>query len=224
MRIAAAALTAAVSLAAAGAAQAATLSVDHQCYVSEGSVHQSVAFNGTGYTPGATATVTAGGQTLGQLAVSPQGTISQSFKAPGIVANQKRYSLSASDGTNTASTSFYVTRARADFFPSNGNPATLRVRFYVIGLGAVLAASGKASNSTVYAHWKSPSGSYVGVKRLGKLSGPCGSLISAKQRALPFGSKRGLWKLRFNPSGKNTSAGFATTPWVSIGLRVRIIF
>ncbi len=221
MRIAAAAVTAVASLAAAGAAHAAALSVDKRCYVSEGTERQPIAVNGTGFTPGGAVTLSVGGQT-GQLPVTPQGTISTSFSAPPITANQQKFTISATEGANSARRTFYVTRARADFFPSTGSPRSLRVRFYVIGLGAALAAGGQPSNAVVYGHWRRPGGGFAGVRRMGRLSGPCGTLVTARQRALPFGSSAGSWEMRFNTSPSNSARGFARKPYVSVGLRVRV--
>ncbi len=48
----------------------------------------------------------------------------------------KELSLSVTDGPNVASTSFLMSPLAASFSPQSGNPATLRVRWRILGMGA----------------------------------------------------------------------------------------
>jgi len=66
---------------------------------------EAMTLNGSGFVPGAVAEISLGGTVLGTVVVSPSGTFSFGFTAPNATGS---YQLSASDGTNSLSTTFRV--------------------------------------------------------------------------------------------------------------------
>jgi hypothetical protein len=197
--VAAVSIAAALGAAGAGAAQAATLTVDHPCYYSFGRAHEKIVLTVTGFKPGVQVNLTFLGQTFHTNGVTDAaGRIQASFPAPQLRGTRARVPITASDGTNTATTSFYLTDVKADFNPSSGAPGRLKVRFTVTGLGAVLAFLHRDPHGSVFAHYIRPNGRVKGTRQFGHLSGPCGDLRTSKTRLLPYGSEVGLWKVYFD--------------------------
>lgn len=223
-QIARTALLATAGLGALGAgaagADAATVSVDHRCYFSEPTGRQAIAVRATGFAPGAPLAVAVDGRPASTTATAdPTGAASFKLTAPAIRGNQRRATLRVGDGASTATASFYVTRVRAHFLPSRTRqPATFEVRFHVYGLGAVLAAQGRSSHASAYIHWQRPNGRLAATRRLGRLSGPCGSLHAKRRRGLPFPIEYGRWWMRFDTRRHYSPA---TAPQVAAGLLVR---
>jgi hypothetical protein len=194
--VAAVSIAAALAAAGAGAAQAASLTVDHPCYYSFGTAHERIVLTATGFKPGVQLNLTFLGQTFHTNALTDSaGRIRANFQAPALRGTRARITMTASDGTNTASTRFYLTDVKADFNPSSGAPSRLRVRFTITGLGAVLAFLRRDPHGSVFAHYIRPNGRLKGTRQFGHLSGPCGDLTTARTRLLPFGSELGSWKV-----------------------------
>jgi hypothetical protein len=181
----------------AGAAQAATLAVDHPCYYSFGGAHETIVLTAAGFKPRVQVNLMFLGQTFHTNGFTDStGRVQARFQAPRLSGSRSRVALTASDGTNTATTNFYLTDVKADFSPSNGGP-TRNVRFKITGLGAVLAYLGRNPHSSVFAHYIRPNGKVKGTRKFGHLRGPCGDLTTAKTRLLPYTAELGSWSVYF---------------------------
>ena len=209
--IAACATTVAV-LCGPAAAQAATVTVDHGCYFK-----QRGTFKLSGFTPNSTVQVRFAGRTLSGP-VFADGTRTGGFLIPPLSRNQQRFTMSASDGVHHASATVNATKVFGDFNPSSGRPETLRVRILVQGLGAVLESLHRNPHGTVYAHYIRPNGKLKANRRLGRLSGVCGSMLTGRIRLLPYSSELGTWRvyLDTNPTYKRHEGAR-----VSVGFTVR---
>lgn len=95
----------------------------------------------------------------------------------------------------------------ADFAPSQGSPAKLRVRFTVSGFGA---------DRTVYLHYIAPNRHLRRTVRLGVARGRCGFLRTGYRKLFPFTTRPGTWRLRF--SIRRTYQARATPPYVTLAV------
>jgi hypothetical protein len=171
------------------AAGAATVQTDLPCYLE----NRSVAVTGSGFAPGAPFSVLRDGQTIGGGTVAGDGTVTGSFASGALDAGiaEKAFDLTLTDGTNQAATKFSVSRFRAEFAPSRGNPATLRVRFSVFGFGR--------QGLPVYLHYLRPDGHSVRTVKLGATHSVCGGITRTRMRRLfPFRPGAGRWRLQFD--------------------------
>ena len=170
-------------------ARAATVQTDLPCYLES----RSVAVTGTGFTPGASFTVLRDGQAIGGGTVGADGAVTGSF-ASGLLETgiaERAFDLTLTDGTNQAATKFSVSRFRAEFAPSRGNPASLRVRFSVFGFGQM--------GLPVYLHYLRPSGRVARTVKLGSTRSVCGGITRTRMRRLfPFRPGAGRWRLQFD--------------------------
>jgi hypothetical protein len=215
--VAAISIAAALGAAGATAAQAATLTVDHPCYYSFGRAHQPIRVVGGGFAPNAPVNLMLFGQPYHTTA-SATGGFRGTIPAPAFGATRARVTLSATDGSNTASTRFYLTDVKADFNPSSGAPSRLRVRFTITGLGAVLAFLHRNPHGSVFAHYIRPNGRLKGTRQFGHLSGPCGDLTTSRTRLLPYSSEFGSWKVYLDT---NRAYKRRETAQVVVGFTVR---
>jgi hypothetical protein len=189
------ALAGALALAAAvpAAASAAQVQVDRPCYQDNTGT---VAVSGNGFEPNQPIQVTLDGKPIstGDATTDAAGGISGSLETPQLSGNGVHaYTVTVTQGANTATTTFSVTPFFADFTPGSGNPKTLRVRFKVFGFGLVNA------NPVVYLHYVRPNGKVKRTIRLGRAQGVCGQLKRTSRRKLfPFNAERGHWKLQFD--------------------------
>jgi hypothetical protein len=189
------ALAGALALAAAApaAASAAQVQVDRPCYQDNTGT---VAVSGNGFEPNQPIQVTLDGKPIstGDATTDPAGGISGSLETPQLSGNSVHaYTLTVTQGANTATTTFSVTPFFADFTPGSGNPKTLRVRFKVFGFGLVNA------NPIVYLHYVRPNGKVKRTIKLGRAQGVCGQIKRTSRRKLfPFNAERGHWKLQFD--------------------------
>ena len=170
-------------------ASAATVQTDLPCYLE----NRSVAVSGAGFTPGANFSVSRDGQAIGGGTVAADGTVTGTFASGALDTGiaEKAFDLAVSDGTNQAVTRFSVSRFRAEFAPSRGNPATLRVRFSVFGFGK--------AGLPVYVHYLKPSGGSARTVRLGLTKSACGGITRTRLRRLfPFRPAAGRWRLQFD--------------------------
>jgi hypothetical protein len=198
VRRALAAAAALMALAApAGARAAATVSTAEPCYSSR----ELVDFAGSGFRAGRAFTVTVAGRRVATGHVTGFGDLSGTFKAPVPASagpGERTFALTVSDGARRATTRFRSTIFGAGFRPSDGDPATLRVRFFAYDFGAA---------QTIYLHYLDPALRLRRTVNLGPTRGPCGSLVSSLRRIFPFRTHPGRWRLQFDtrPAYRRTS-------------------
>jgi hypothetical protein len=202
-----AALLAGVASAPAANAQA-TLKTETRCIQET----LEVIVNGTGFAPSSVVTISRDGQVLGSTQTDETGSFRNKFETPELPESvrERLYSVSATDSTNTAATSYRATRIFASFRPRSGNPSTLKVRFSVYGFGLV------QRRAPVYLHYVRPDGSAARTIKLGTATGVCGAIAQTKERRLfPFEASKGVWILQFDTRAKYERATFKRrTPWV----------
>jgi hypothetical protein len=189
---------AALAFAAPGAS-AATVTLNHGCYL----VGQSVSLNGAGFAPSASYVVTVDGVYFGTSTTTSGGSLSATFRPGGLSAGfaQAVDHLEATDGTTVGRATFTITRsAGARLLTSGGNPRTLRSRFEIWGFGL------DGSHKRVYLHYVSPSGR-ASTTALGVTRGQCGYLRTQSHRVFPFKPSVGTWTFQFD-----TSRGYSSHP------------
>jgi hypothetical protein len=207
----AAGLLAALVTAAAGApsaSAAATLTTDTRCYQET----QEVIVTGTGFEPSSVVTITRDDEILGSTQTDASGSFRNKFDTPELPEDvrERLYSISATDITNTAQTSYRATRIFASFRPRTGNPSTLKVRFSIFGFGLV------QRRAPVYLHYVRPDGKPERTIKLGTATGVCGAIPQTRERRLfGFDASKGVWILQFDTRAKYERATFKRrTPWV----------
>ena len=199
-------------LAVAGAAVAATpkarVVLDPGCYLSGGSG----LLSGTGFRPNGTWTAKLSGtKQIGTGTIDRRGRIRARFTAPAYHGTQgtRRMTLSVTDGPHVASTTFLMSPLDASFSPRTGDPATLRVRWRVLGVGA---------DRGVYVHYVSPRGTHRRTVRIGTSRGPCGSLKTGPIALFPFRYGYGTWTLQVDTTRRFDRD---TTPRLLIDFDIR---
>ena len=209
-RAGAAALLSAAALGAAASAAAAkaTIALDPGCYLS----NEQGSLLGTGFKPNATWTAKlAGTRQIGSGRTDGRGRIRARFTAPLYKGTNgtKEMSLSVTDGPNVASTTFLMSPLVASFSPQSGNPATLRVRWRILGMGA---------HRGVYVHYLRPNGKLKKTLRIGTTDDVCGALKTGAIALFPFRYEFGLWTFQVDTSRRYA---VTTKPRVSIAFQVR---
>lgn len=186
------ALSALVPPAAATAATAVkpTVKLDPACYQSgaQGTL------TGKGFQPSSSWTAKLDGtRTLGSGHTDDHGRINARFTAPAYhgKAGTRELTLSVSDGHKSAETTLQMTPLTASFAPRTGDPATMRVRWRVLGL---------APRHGVYVHYVRPDGTHRRTLRIGTTSAPCGSLKTGPIALFPFRVGFGRWTLQVDTS------------------------
>jgi hypothetical protein len=183
----------AIAAAAPAAASAAQIQTDRGCYQDHTGT---VAVSGNGFDANQPYSVSLDGKQLGTGASTTDaaGGIAGSFEAPQLSGDAVHtYTLTVTQGANTATTTFAVTPFLADFTPGSGNPKTLRVRFKIFGFGLV------TPHPTAYLHYVRPNGKVKRTIRLGKAQGTCGQISrTARKKLFPFRAERGTWRLQFD--------------------------
>src|SRR4051812_40565696 len=191
-----------------GASAAATLTADTRCYQET----QEVIVAGTGFEPSSVVTITRDDEILGSTQTDASGSFRNKFDTPELPEDvrERLYSISATDITNTAQTSYRATRIFASFRPRTGNPSTLKVRFSIFGFGLV------QRRAPVYLHYVRPDGTPQRTIKLGTATGVCGAIPQTRERRLfPFDADKGVWILQFDTREKYERATFKRrTPWV----------
>lgn len=215
-----------VAVAAAEPAGAATLTLDRGCYLAKQPrlpSGQTITVRGDGFTPNAPVSFALGTASLGSLNANAAGALAGQFQPPGLGATQfkSQRPLTANDGVNQAQVPVELRRLAADFLPSNGNPQTLRARFYVYGFGPLLTVQGLSTSQPVYEHVFDPTGRKRGTFQVGRTNGPCGDMRSTRRRVLPFPPRNGRWTFRFTT--KRTYRR-TSSPQASVGFVVRTVF
>jgi hypothetical protein len=170
------------------AAPPASVATPEACYSSR----KPVDFAGSGFRSGARFTATVAGRRVASGRATRTGDVAGSFRAPVPTRagpGERTFTLQVSDGVRTASTRFRSTVFGAGFSPTTGDPATLRVRFFVYDFGA---------GRTVYLHYVRPDLRHYLTVKLGLTRGPCGTLSTAPRRIFPFRARPGSWRLQFD--------------------------
>jgi hypothetical protein len=183
-------------------ASGATVQTDRTCYLQTAKTNVTV--SGSGYTPGRPYDVSLNGTALsgGAGTMDTNGAMQGAFAPPmlGDEELERQFTVAVSSDALAASSVFTVTRLKANFSPSTGDPKKLRVRFSVAGFGLAV------QNPNVYLHYVTPAGKLQQTIRLGQASGQCGRIVRTAQRRLfPFTvSKLGKWQLQFDTSKRFT--------------------
>jgi hypothetical protein len=167
-----------------------TVSTPERCYSSS----RPVDFVGLGFRPGRTFTARVGDRVVDRGSVSRFGDLAGAFRAPVAARGrpgERTFTLTVDDGLRAASTRFRSTVFGADFAPAIGDPATLRVRFQAFDFGR---------GRTVYLHLIAPDRRHRRTLVLGRTSGPCGSVVTARRRLFPFRPRPGTWRMQFDTS------------------------
>jgi hypothetical protein len=201
------------------AARAADVHADRACYLETD--RTTVTISGNGYTPGQPYTVSLDGTALsgGEGAMDTGGAMTGVFTPPllGKDEQEKLFTVGVQSDALVASTTFTVTKFRASFSPSKGDPAKLKVRFSVNGFGL------GTPDPDVYLHYVAPGGKVKQTVRLGRAQGQCGSIArTAKRRLFPFAApKHGKWQLQFDTS-KTYKRGVTGSPFLfyTVGVSV----
>jgi hypothetical protein len=212
----------------AAGAPAATLTLDHGCYLSKQPAlpnGQTIAVRGAGFAPSAPVSFTLGSTPLGFIASDAAGNVAGQFQPPslgGSTAFRDTRILTATDGTNQGAVPVLLRRVAADFLPANGRPQTHRVNFYVYGFGPLLAAQRLSTNQPVYEHVFDPAGKLRATFRVGRTSGPCGDLKTTRRRLLPFRNPaNGRWSFVFDTKPRYSRRSI---PSAGIGYQVTTVF
>lgn len=206
--LAAAALALALAPGAVGAATKAKIVLDPRCYLSGGTG----LLTGSGFRAKAAWTAKLSGtKQIGSGRIDARGRIRARFTAPRYhgTTGTRAVTLSVTDGPHVASTRFLMTPLSADFSPRTGDPATLRVRWRVLGLGL---------RHGVYVHYVRPDGKVKRTLRIGTTRPPCGSLKTGPIALFPFRYSYGTWTLQVDAAHAYSAA---TAPRLLIGFEIR---
>jgi hypothetical protein len=204
-----AALAAALGTGAAvGAEPSAKIVLDPACYLSNGSG----LLTGSGFRANGRWTAKLSGtKQIGTGRIDARGGIRARFTAPRYHGTRgtREITLSVTDGPHVASTTFLMTPLDASFSPRTGDPARLRVRWRVLGLGP---------RHGVYVHYVAPNGRLKRTLRIGTTRGPCGSLKTGPIALFPFRFSFGTWTFQIDSSVRYRTT---TTPRLLIGFEIR---
>lgn len=223
MNVRSTALAAALAIAAAApaVASAAQIQTDRSCYQDNTGT---IALSGNGFDPDQPYSVALDGrplQTASPVSTGADGSVAGSVEVPQLSGTAVHaYTLTVTQGANTATTTFSVTPFLADFNPGSGNPKTLRVRFKVFGFGLV------DPHPMVYLHYVRPNGRLKRTIRLGRAQGVCGQISqTARKKLFPFGAERGSWRLQFdtNRRYRRGKAGVSFL-YYAINVTIRKVF
>lgn len=193
---------------AAGADSKPRIVLDPGCYLSSGGG----VLTGSGFRPNGTWTAKlAGTKKIGTGHVDARGAIRARFTAPQYHGTRgtRELTLSVTDGTRVASTTFLMTPLDASFSPRTGDPKRLRVRWRVLGLGP---------RHGVYVHYVQPNGKLKRTLRIGTTRGACGSLKTGPIALFPFRYSYGTWTFQIDASRVYRAT---TTPRLLIDFEIR---
>lgn len=205
-------LAAAVALLAAAPAvsrpRAPRVVLDPGCYLSQ----ETGLLTGTGFAPGGRWSAKLGERKrIGTGSIDARGAIRARFTAPVYhgTAGTREMTLTVSDGRRDAETTFSMTPLSASFSPRTGDPASLRVRWRVLGLGP---------RHGVYVHYLRPDGTHRRTVRIGTTRGDCGSLKTGPIALFPFRYTYGRWTFQIDSSAHFSKA---TLPRLLIDFDIR---
>jgi hypothetical protein len=180
------------------AAHGAEVQTDRACYLD--TPQTTTTITGMGFTPARPYAVSLDGAPLGGGAgtIDAAGAMRGAFTPPALSKdeNEHVFTVGVQSDALAAETTFTVTRFKASFSPSKGDPAKLKVRFRVSGFGL------GGPDPDVYLHYVAPGGKVRQTVRLGRAQGQCGSIARTAQRRLfPFSKpSHGKWALQFDTS------------------------
>ena len=187
MRLRTAVLPVALLLTAlAPAAQAASLGVTPRkaCY----GTGDKVRLVGAGFTPGATASITRDGSTVGTATVNAQGFIAGRATVPSIPERARTSTYTATDAANAAnvgSTKVRLSSVRVRVRPTGGDPRRIRR----------IGASGFTTGKRLYAHVRR--GRFANNFSVGRLKGAC-KRLSVRARLFGRAVPSGTYKVQFD--------------------------
>ena len=180
------------------AAHGAAVQTDRTCYLQTDRTNVTV--SGNGFAPGRPYGVSLDGTALtgGLGTMDAGGAMEGAFAPPALTDDEleRTFTVAVTSDALTAQSQFTVTRLKADFTPSEGDPTKLRVRFSVAGFGLAM------HDPDVYVHYVTPKGRLKETIRLGRATGQCGRIArTAKRRLFPFRAPAlGKWRLQFDTS------------------------
>jgi len=218
-------LAAVLAALSAAPAQAATLTVEKQCYRATDPAGDLVLV-GSGYTPGGLVLLGSGTTTIGSAVADAKGNFRQKYQIPappdaGLNAHDAPFTFFATDntdGTLNATVTFRTAQVFGDFNPGESlHPDTVRVRFSAFGFAAGLPPG--SPNPIVYLHYVTPKGKPKLTISLGRGTGVCGSIAKTRLRRLfPFRAQSGTWALQFDTRKVYKRATGSATNWDRITL------
>jgi hypothetical protein len=192
------------------AAHGAVVQTDRTCYLQTPKTNVTV--SGNGFTPGRPYSVLLDGTALSSqlTTVDANGTMQGRFAPPMLEPDEleRTFTVGVTSDALSAQAQFTVTRLKANFAPSQGDPTKLKVRFSVAGFGLA------SPNPDVYLHYVTPRGRLRHTIRLGKATGQCGRIArTARRKLFPFRNPSlGKWQLQFDTSRSftrgRTGSGF----------------
>jgi hypothetical protein len=180
------------------AAHGAAVQTDRTCYLQTDRTNVTV--SGNGFAPGRPYSVSLDGTALtgGLGTMDAGGAMQGAFAPPALTADEleRTFTVAVTSDALSAQSQFTVTRLKANFTPSEGDPTKLRVRFSVAGFGLAM------HDPDVYVHYVTPRGRLKETIRLGRATGQCGRIArTAKRRLFPFRAPAlGKWRLQFDTS------------------------
>jgi hypothetical protein len=199
------------ALAAAAAAPAASakakITLDPGCYLS----NDEGVLTGSGFKANATWTAKLSGtRELGSGRTDAKGRIRARFTAPRYEDKKgtKEMTLSVTDGPHVASTTFLMSPLSASFSPESGDPARLRVKWRVLGIGP---------DRGVYVHYVQPNGKPKTTVRIGTSDAVCGALKTGPIALFPFRYTFGTWRFQVDTTRRYSPR---TTPRLTIRFRI----
>jgi hypothetical protein len=182
---------------------------DRSCYLQTDRTNVTV--SGSGFTSGKPYSVLLDSTPLSSQVntIDANGAMQGAFAPPMLAADelQRTFNVGVTSDTLSATTQFTVTRLKANFTPSEGDPTKLKVRFSVAGFGLA------APHPDVYVHYITPKGKLQQTVRLGTATGQCGRIQrTAKRRLFPFRRPAlGKWQLQFDTSKSFTKGATGST-------------
>jgi hypothetical protein len=166
---------------------------------------------GKGFTPNATWTAKLDHvHTLGSGHTDAKGRIDARFTAPVYhgTTGTRKVTLTVGDGVHSAQTSLLMTPLSATFTPRTGDPATMRVRWRVLGL---------TPGRGVYVHYVQPNGKLRRTLRIGTTHADC-ELKTGPIALFPFSYAFGRWTFQVDASPHYSAR---TVPRLLIGFEIR---
>ena len=209
------------------AASAASLALDHGCYLAKQPAlpnGQGIIVRGDGFIPGAAVTFSLPTGPVASGNANAGGSLFVQFSAPALPRGQfaAARTLTASDGVNRATALLNLRVIAASFLPATtSNAAQQRVRFYVYGFGPLLTALRRPVRQSIFMHVFQPGGKRRGTFFVGHSGGPCGDLRTGRRKILPFGLRNGTWNYRFTTARTFNARAI---PQASVGFRVQTVF
>jgi hypothetical protein len=177
----------------AATASAATLRLNRQCYTR----NQTVRFAGAGYQPNQTQTITVGGTALGTVRSDGGGSIAGRFPAPAPfrrATSVRTYAVAASGAGATGRTQLQVVHTHITVSPPLITPG------YV-----TYTALGFTYSRSLYIHYLRGTRHLV-TKRIGGLSGPCGTLKKKVRMFLFRPVRPAVYTLVFDNSSRYSAS------------------